>query len=64
MQKPVLLSRPETAMNRRISRHPALRALTMALGQRQVEGELIHHSDRGKSNRPEGEETRKDKGRL
>ena len=35
------------SMNRRISCHLVLKALSMALGQRQVEGELIHHSDRG-----------------
>jgi putative transposase len=35
------------SMNRRISRHLVLNALYMALGQRHVEGELIHHSDRG-----------------
>jgi len=35
------------SMNRRISRHLVLKALSMALGQRQVEGKLIHHSDRG-----------------
>ena len=35
------------SMNRRISRHLVLKALSMALGQRHVEGELIHHSDRG-----------------
>ncbi len=34
-------------MSRRINRHLVLSALTMALGQRQLEGELIHHSDRG-----------------
>ena len=35
------------SMNRRISRHLAVDALEMALGQRQPVGELIHHSDRG-----------------
>jgi len=35
------------SMSRRNSRHLVLNALSMALGQRQVEGELIHHSDRG-----------------
>ena len=35
------------SMNRRINRHLVLNALSMALGQRQVKGELIHHSDRG-----------------
>lgn len=35
------------SMSRRINRHLVLNALTMALGQRQPEGDLIHHSDRG-----------------
>jgi putative transposase len=35
------------SMSRRINRHLATNALTMALGQRRPEGELIHHSDRG-----------------
>jgi putative transposase len=35
------------SMNRRISRHLVVKALAMALGQREIEGELIHHSDRG-----------------
>ncbi len=35
------------SMSRRISRHLVLNALSMALGQRDVHGELIHHSDRG-----------------
>ena len=35
------------SMSRRINRHLVLDALTMALGQRRPEGELIHHSDRG-----------------
>jgi len=35
------------SMNRRITRHLAVDALDMALGQRQPAGELIHHSDRG-----------------
>ena len=35
------------SMSRRINRHLVTNALTMALGQRQPEGELIHHSDRG-----------------
>ena len=35
------------SMSRRINRHLATNALRMALGQRQPEGELIHHSDRG-----------------
>jgi len=35
------------SMSRRNSRHLVLNALSMALGQRQVKGELIHHSDRG-----------------
>lgn len=35
------------SMSRRNSRHLVLNALSMALGQRHVEGELIHHSDRG-----------------
>ena len=35
------------SMSRRINRHLVLNALNMALGQRRVEGELIHHSDRG-----------------
>jgi hypothetical protein len=33
-------------MNRRISPHLVVKALSMALSQLQVEGELIHHSDR------------------
>ncbi len=35
------------SMSRHIDRHLAVDALKMALGQRQPEGELIHHSDRG-----------------
>ena len=35
------------SMSRRINRHLVLNALTMALGQRRPEGNLIHHSDRG-----------------
>jgi putative transposase len=35
------------SMNRRISRHLVLNALSMALGQRHVKSEMIHHSDRG-----------------
>ncbi len=35
------------SMSRRIDRHLVLDALTMALGQRRPEGDLIHHSDRG-----------------
>jgi putative transposase len=35
------------SMSRRISRHLVMDALTMAIGSRQPEGELIHHSDRG-----------------
>jgi putative transposase len=35
------------SMSRRNSRHLVHSALSMALGQRHVEGELIHHSDRG-----------------
>jgi putative transposase len=35
------------SMSRRNSRHLVFNALSMALGQRHVEGELIHHSDRG-----------------
>ena len=35
------------SMSRRINRHLATNALTMALGQRRPEGKLIHHSDRG-----------------
>ena len=35
------------SMSRRINRHLVLNAIIMALDQRRVEGELIHHSDRG-----------------
>lgn len=35
------------SMDRRISRHIVIDALTMALGYRQPEGSLMHHSDRG-----------------
>ena len=35
------------SMNRRIGRQVAVDALDMALGQRQPNAELIHHSDRG-----------------
>ena len=35
------------SMSRRISRHLVMDALTMAIGSRRPEGELIHHSDRG-----------------
>ena len=35
------------SMNRRISRQLTVDALSMALGQRQPIGEIIHHSDRG-----------------
>jgi len=35
------------SMNRRLGRQVALDALHMALGRRQPNGELIHHSDRG-----------------
>ena len=35
------------SMSQRNSRHLVHSALSMALGQRHVEGELIHHSDRG-----------------
>jgi len=35
------------SMNRRINRHLVLNALSMALGRRQIESNLIHHSDRG-----------------
>jgi putative transposase len=35
------------SMSRRINRHLVLNALFMALGQRQPETDLIHHSDRG-----------------
>ena len=35
------------SMSRRIDRHLALNALNMALGQRRVNADLIHHSDRG-----------------
>ncbi len=35
------------SMSRRITRHLVLTALSMALGQRQVQSDLIHHSDRG-----------------
>jgi putative transposase len=35
------------SMSRRIDRHLALKALNMALGQRCVAVDLIHHSDRG-----------------
>jgi putative transposase len=35
------------SMDRHVSRHLVIDALTMALGYRQPEGSLIHHSDRG-----------------
>ena len=35
------------SMSRRINRHLVLNALSMALGQRRVQSDLIHHSDRG-----------------
>lgn len=35
------------AMDRRVGRHLAIDALTMALGYRQPQGPLLHHSDRG-----------------
>jgi len=35
------------SMSRRINRHLVLNALNMALDQRHIERELIHHSDRG-----------------
>jgi putative transposase len=35
------------AMNSRASRHLVIEALTMALGYRQPQGALLHHSDRG-----------------
>ena len=35
------------AMDRRVGRHLPIEALTMALGYRQPEGALLHHSDRG-----------------
>ncbi len=35
------------SMDRRVGRHLVLDALTMALGYRQPEGPLLHHSDRG-----------------
>ena len=35
------------SMSRRINRHLVLNALSMALGHRQVQSDLIHHSDRG-----------------
>ena len=35
------------AMDRRVGRHLPVDALTMALGYRQPEGSLLHHSDRG-----------------
>ncbi len=35
------------SMSRRINRHLVLNALNMALGRRQIESNLIHHSDRG-----------------
>ncbi len=35
------------SMSRRINRHLVLNALDMALGQRQLGNDLIHHSDRG-----------------
>ncbi len=35
------------SMSRRINRHLVVNALNMALGRRQPEGDLIHHSDRG-----------------
>ena len=34
-------------MNRRLSRHLAVDALNMAVGQRQFTDTLVHHSDRG-----------------
>ena len=35
------------SMSRRINRHLVVNALSMALGQRQLNDDLIHHSDRG-----------------
>ena len=35
------------SMSRRLSRHLAVNALTMALDQRRPDDDLIHHSDRG-----------------
>ena len=35
------------SMNKRVTRQVTVDALDMAVGQRQLEGELIHHSDRG-----------------
>jgi len=35
------------SMSRRINRNLVVNALNMALGQRQPDGHLIHHSDRG-----------------
>jgi putative transposase len=35
------------AMDRRVGRHLPIEALTMALGYRQPQGALLHHSDRG-----------------
>ncbi len=35
------------SMDRNVSRHLVIDALTMALGYRQPEGSLLHHSDRG-----------------
>ena len=35
------------AMDRRVGRHLVIEALTMALGYRQPQGTLLHHSDRG-----------------
>ena len=35
------------SMSRRINRHLVIDALTMAIGARRPDGELIHHSDRG-----------------
>ena len=35
------------SMNRRLSRHLAVDALNMAVGQRQLTDTLVHHSDRG-----------------
>ena len=35
------------AMDRRVGRHLPIEALTMALGYRQPQGPLMHHSDRG-----------------
>ena len=35
------------AMDRRVGRHLVIEALTMALGYRQPQGALLHHSDRG-----------------